>query len=165
MPRKDAPQIAFFVDRSLGGKLIVEALRAAGAQVVVHDDVFAQNSPDVDWLAEAGRKGWVVLTKDGAIRHNPHERDMYRSARLRVFTLARQNLSGLDMAAVFVKALPGMQSRAETIEPPFVFSISRGGDFKRLDWFDMRPLRSAFLCNRVTPVRGSIRCDAQSWNT
>jgi predicted nuclease of predicted toxin-antitoxin system len=133
LPPEGAPAVTFFVDRSLGGKLIVMALRAAGAVVVVHDEHFVQNTPDVEWLAEAGRRDWVVLTKDDAIRRNPLERDMYRTAGLRVFTLARRGLSGQEMAAIFVAALPGMLRRAETVVPPFVFSISRGGDFKRLD--------------------------------
>ncbi len=134
MPRKAAPaEPVFFVDRSLGGKFVVEALRTAGAQVVVHDDVLPQNTKDVEWLAEAGRRGWVVLTKDSAIRRNPHERTMFREARVRVFTLARKDLSGPEMAVLFAAALPGMRKRAVTIQPPFVFSISRSGDFKRLN--------------------------------
>ena len=134
MPRKAEPaEPVYFVDRSLGGKLVVEALRRAGAQVVVHDEVFEQNATDVKWLAEAGRRGWVVLTKDGAIRRNPHEKAMFRDARVRVFALARKNLAGAEMAELFVMALPGMSRRAATIAAPFVFSISRGGEFRRLD--------------------------------
>lgn len=123
----------FFVDRSLGGKFVVVALRDAGAQVVALDDVFAQDTPDVDWLAEAGVRGWIVLTKDAAIRRHPHEKAMFRQARVRVFTLARQNLMGREMAELFVKVLPGMRRRVAEVPAPFVFSISRNGDFKRLD--------------------------------
>ncbi len=134
MPRKPAAsEPAFFVDRSLGGRLVVEALRAAGATVIAHDDVLPQDTTDVAWLAEAGRRGWIVLTKDGAIRRNPHERAMFQQARVRVFALARRDLSGSDMADLFVFALPGMRRRAGAIRPPFVFSISRNGEFRRLD--------------------------------
>lgn len=134
MPPEAAPEEpVFFVDRSLGGKWVVEALRAAGAQVVVHDDVFDQNALDVEWLAEAGRRGWVVLTKDSAIRRNQHEKAMFREARVRVFALARKDLSGQEMADLFASAMEGMRKRAANIAPPFVFSISRNGDFKRLD--------------------------------
>lgn len=126
-------EVVFFVDRSLGGRLVVDALRSAGAHVVVHDDVFAQDTPDVDWLADAGRLDWVVLTKDSAIRRNPHEKAMYQDAGVRVFALTRKDLSGQEMAQIFVGALPGMQKRATEIAPPFLFSISRGGDFNRLE--------------------------------
>lgn len=133
MPPESEPEIVFFVDRSLGGKFVVEALRKVGAKVMVHDDVFVQNTPDIDWLQRAGREGWIVLTKDSAIRRNPLEREMYRQARVRVFALTRKDLSGPEMADIFVAALAGMRKRVKTEQPPFVFSISRGGDFKRLD--------------------------------
>ena len=134
MPRRTAPkEPVFFVDRSLGGKFVSEALRAAGAQVVNHDEVFAQNATDVEWLAQVGRRGWVALTKDDAIRRNSHEKAMFRDARVRLFTLARQNLPGPEMAQLFVAALPGMRQRIEAIPAPFVFSISRKGEFRRLD--------------------------------
>jgi len=133
LPPESEPEIVFFVDRSLGGKFVVEALRKVGAKVMVHDDVFVQNTPDIDWLQRAGREGWIVLTKDSAIRRNPLEREMYRQARVRVFALTRKDLSGPEMADIFVAALAGMRKRVKTEQPPFVFSISRGGDFKRLD--------------------------------
>lgn len=133
MPPETAPAVVFFADRSLGGKLVVQALKAAGAKVVVHDDVFQQDTPDVEWLAEAGKRGWVVLTKDSAIRRNPLERAIYRDAKVRVFALTRKNLLGAEMAEIFVRALPGMLRRIETIAPPFVFSISRNGEFVRVD--------------------------------
>jgi len=61
VPRKAAAEeLVFFVDRSLGGKLVVEAMRNVGAEVIAHDDAFDQNATDVEWLAEAGRRGWVV---------------------------------------------------------------------------------------------------------
>ncbi|MBK7013310.1 MAG: DUF433 domain-containing protein [Xanthomonadales bacterium] len=87
LPHKAAPkELIFFVDRSLGGKLVVEALRAAGAQVIAHDDAMPQDSEDVEWLAEAGRHNWVVLTKDSAIRRNQHEK---RCSATRAFACSR----------------------------------------------------------------------------
>ena len=56
--------LVFFVDRSLGRRIIPDALRAANAQVELHDDHFPQDARDQTWLAEAGKRGWVVLTKD-----------------------------------------------------------------------------------------------------
>src|SRR3954469_18720819 len=53
----------FFIDRSLGGQVVAEALRAAGEQVEVHDDHFARDASDETWLGAVGAKGWVVLSK------------------------------------------------------------------------------------------------------
>jgi hypothetical protein len=58
---------------------------------------------------------------------------MFRDARVRVFALARKDLSGQEMADLFAAALPGMRRRAATIAAPFVFSISRRCEFRRLD--------------------------------
>jgi PIN like domain len=35
-------------------------LRNAGLKVEVHDDHFAQNAPDPEWLTAAGEKDWIV---------------------------------------------------------------------------------------------------------
>ncbi len=40
--------ITFFIDRCLGSKRIVTALRQAGMTVEIHDDNFAPDAPDVD---------------------------------------------------------------------------------------------------------------------
>lgn len=74
MTPKPASGLVFFIDRSLGRKYVAEALRTAGATVEVHDDHFPQTTPDVEWLAEVGRRGWVVLSKDERIRRNRIER-------------------------------------------------------------------------------------------
>jgi hypothetical protein len=133
LPREAAPETVFFVDRSLGGVIIVQALRNAGAEVIAHDDAFDQAAPDTEWLEATGRRRWIVLTKDSAIRHNPLERAAFQAANARVFALTRKDLAGAEMAAIFVNALPGMRKRIATVDPPFVFSISRSGEFKRLD--------------------------------
>jgi hypothetical protein len=68
----------YFVDRSLGGRIVVDALRAAGETAHAHDEHFAADTPDADWLSEVGKRGWVVLTKDKEIRRNQLE---HRSGR------------------------------------------------------------------------------------
>ena len=57
----------FFVDRSLGGRRIVEALRQSGACAIAHDEEFPIDATDEEWLEEAGRRRWLVLTKDNRI--------------------------------------------------------------------------------------------------
>jgi len=122
----------FFIDRSLGRKHVAAALREAGAQVLLHDDLFDQHTSDVEWLHQAGRQGWAVLTKDSAIRRNPLERQMVEAASVRMFALTQKGLTGDEMASIFSAALPGMRKRLNSHAPPFVFSISRGGEFTRL---------------------------------
>jgi hypothetical protein len=56
-------EITFFIDRCLGSKLMVEALRSSGIAVEIHGDHFADNSEDVDWLPEVGKRGWVIFIR------------------------------------------------------------------------------------------------------
>jgi hypothetical protein len=63
--------LTFFVDRSLGRRIVPAALRDAGFAVVTHDEMFSDDTSDEEWLAEAGARGWVVLMKDDRIRYNP----------------------------------------------------------------------------------------------
>ena len=61
----------FFIDRSLGKKIVAQALRDIGETVEIHDDHFAPDAKDEDWLVEVGKRGWIVLTKDDRIRYEP----------------------------------------------------------------------------------------------
>lgn len=45
---KQPDTLVFFVDRNLGNKVIVNALRQEGIQVEVHDDHFPQGAKDKD---------------------------------------------------------------------------------------------------------------------
>ena len=129
MKRRPADDLVFFIDRSLGGRLVVQALRDAGARVEVHDDHFPQNTPDVDWLAEVGRRGWIVLSKDERIRRNPLERAALEQAGVRAFFLTKQGLTGPEMAVLFVQLLKGMRNRAVSQPAPFIYTLSVGGQF------------------------------------
>jgi hypothetical protein len=129
---KPASGLVFFIDRSLGRKYVAEALRTAGATVEVHDDHFPQTTPDVDWLAEVGRRGWVVLSKDERIRRNRIEREALEAAHVRAFFLTQQDITGQEMANLFRDALPGMTNRTISQPAPFIFTISRSGKFSRV---------------------------------
>lgn len=133
--RRDAERLAsvvFFIDRSLGKRVVAQALRDANARVEVHDDHFSQGATDVEWIAGAGERGWVVLSKDEQIRRNPLERDAIERARVKAFFLTQQGLSGPEMGEIFIRALPGMVRRAARQSGPFIFTVSRSGVFARV---------------------------------
>jgi predicted nuclease of predicted toxin-antitoxin system len=120
--------LVFFVDRSLGRHVMPNALRDAGVQVELHDDHFSQNAQDQVWLAEAGKRGWVVLTKDKHLRYRAVETNALMSAKVRAFVLtARSDLSGAEIGQIFVKALPAMKRLCATGSGPFVAHVSRDG--------------------------------------
>ena len=65
---KPPEPLVFFIDRSLGRKIVAQALREISETVEIHDDHFAPDAKDEAWLAEVGKRGWIVLTKDDRIR-------------------------------------------------------------------------------------------------
>ncbi len=133
--RREAERLAsltFFLDYQIGRYVVAEALRNAGARVEVHIDHFAQNAPDLEWIPEVGRHGWVLITKDENIRRNPRERAAYQEAELRGFIVTGGDMSGADLAELLVSRLPGMVRRVANKRGPLLFTISRGGTFTKL---------------------------------
>jgi predicted nuclease of predicted toxin-antitoxin system len=122
----------YFVDRSLGRGLVVESLRAAKLEVHAHDDHFAQNTPDAEWLVEIGRRGWVVLTKDKNIRVNAVERVALVRANVACIMLGRGDLTAPAMAQVFVDALPLIQRVLRRFALPLAASLSSGKSLRVL---------------------------------
>lgn len=99
----------FLLDENLASKSIVEALRTAGMRVTTVSDEFGRGSLDVDWLPEAGRRGYVVLTKDKAMRRTPLELAVLRDARVFYFALTRGNLTAAQIAAAILAAAPHIE--------------------------------------------------------
>jgi hypothetical protein len=98
----------FFVDRALGKDVAPGALRAQGHQVVAGDEAFLQTATDVEWLPVVGQKGWVMLTKDRAIRTNRLEREALISNSVAAFMLTSGHLPGDEMARTFLAAMRSM---------------------------------------------------------
>jgi len=109
------------------GKSVVEALRQAGAVVESHDDHFAQDAPDEDWIPDVSRRGWVILAKDKNIRRWRGEREAVLVLGARVFTLCSGNLRGAEMARLFVRHIAEMEALAAGLAPPFVAVVGQNG--------------------------------------
>lgn len=111
----------------MGTRTVPDALRAAGATVEVYVDNFRRGIPDETWLAEVGRRGWLVLTKDLQIRYRSVEIAALLGGRVGAFA---KNLSGAENAAILVRALRHMERFANGNPRPFIASVSRSGRVK-----------------------------------
>ncbi|MEK6320763.1 MAG: hypothetical protein AABN33_03665 [Acidobacteriota bacterium] len=76
------------------------------------------------------KKGWTVLTKDSHIKHRLVERTALLEAGVRAFVLVSGNLTGPEMAKIFVRALPRMKKFAARHLPPFIAKIHRDGSIE-----------------------------------
>lgn len=110
----------------------MDMLRAAGEDVHAHDDHFAQNTPDTEWLNEVGRRGWVVLTKDKNIRANQLEHVALVRANVACFMLGRGDLAAATMGNVFLDALPLIRRVLRRFDVPIAASLSTSGHVRVL---------------------------------
>ncbi len=117
----------FFIDRSLGVEPVRTELVKSGLKVEIHDEHFARDEEDRIWLRTVGERGWVVLTKDQRLRYRPLEIAALRAGKSRVFVLTAGNLRGIEIAAVFLAALPRICKVLLSLPGPFVARISRSG--------------------------------------
>lgn len=116
----------FLVDRCLG-KAVRNALLEAGAQVEHLDEHFGQEAKDHEWLPDVSIRGWVVLTKDGAIGTNDLEVRAIARAGARVFILVSGNLTRQQMADLFVEVLPKLEKFNQGNQAPFIAKIYKDG--------------------------------------
>jgi hypothetical protein len=116
---------AFFVDRSLGGKVVPGRLRDAGWLVERHDDHFAADTPDPEWIAGAGNRGWIILTADERIRYNPLEKAAFLTSGTLIFLLGnRKSMTGAEMAEAFIAAEKSIFNAIARQAPPAIFKVS-----------------------------------------
>jgi PIN domain-containing protein len=108
------------------------ALREQGVRVEVHADHFHPGTADRDWLAEVGRRGWAILTKDRHVRTRQNEIAQIIEANAAAFVLASAGLSGEDMANAYVKALRRMLNMLRDTRRPFVARVSITGEVELL---------------------------------
>lgn len=57
------------------------------------------------WLDAVGKKGWVVFSKDEAIRHRQNERDALIKAKVRAFFLTGGSATAEDNADIILRAM------------------------------------------------------------
>lgn len=79
---------------------------------------------DAEWLEEAGRRGWVVLTKDERIRRRPMEIEALRRAGARVFCIVNANLRAEEQVARFLANLNRI-TQASMHPGPYVCAVHK----------------------------------------
>jgi hypothetical protein len=121
------PERVLFLDKCLGRKTVAEALRAAGENVELLEDHFDKKTDDTVWVPEIGKRGWIILTKDRAIRNNSLELVALLKSNTHSFILTSADQSGPQMASAFVAALPHIKKMVAKFPAPFVATITPAG--------------------------------------
>jgi hypothetical protein len=123
-------ELIFFIDKCLGRKVVAEALRAQGERVEIMEDHFDKDADDTIWVPEVGRRGWVILTKDRALRHNSLEQIALLKSNTHSFILTSADQTAAQMANAFVTALNDMKKMIGKFPPPFVATVTPSGSVR-----------------------------------
>lgn len=123
----DSAASKLFIDRCAWNRRLGDALKQANIPFVAHHERFAPACPDTEWLTVAGREGWIVLTRDQAIRRKANELQAFRDAKVIVFALASGNATAEDTAKLVVQLYPKILSKAHAAKAPAMFSVTLAG--------------------------------------
>ncbi len=121
-------QLTLFFDRCVGLR-VPKALRIVRPPVVVKDHQqvgFDGNTPDDEWLAKVGQKGWVVVTQDRKFHKQEAEIAAVHAHGVRCFYLHGGSDPAWTTFRNLVIALPRIIDLAEREPAPFIYQAKRG---------------------------------------
>ena len=101
--------------------------------VEVHDDHFAIDAPDEEWIGSVAERGWVAVTKDRNIRYRTHELNSIRRSGARVIVVRMKNATGPTIAELHLRAMPRIARFIAATPGPFVVALPKSGPL-RLVW-------------------------------
>lgn len=134
----------FLLDRAFGGKSMAQAFSECAAplghQVERLEAYFVHDTEDEVWLPEAGRRGWVVVTRDQRIMLNQRERQALLDHGVAAFIYTGGNASGQTSTRTLCEALYAMETVLRLHARPFIAKITREANVL-LVWDSAGPLK------------------------
>jgi hypothetical protein len=121
----------YFFDRNFGAAL-PSALRLLGLDIQSHDEHFAQDTSDDEWLRLVGDRHWIVLTQDLAIKQNANEIAALVMHGVACFAFTTYQLNRWDKLGVIVRAWPEMERIIASEPPPYIYRVNRRAQVERV---------------------------------
>lgn len=122
-PRPRKGDQILLVDRCLAPEVAYEICKMDGLHGIPlrdhYGDEAAQGLEDITFLAEAGQRGWGVLTQNPRMWQVPQERTCIVTHRTRVFSLDDPNASKTLKGLVLGRHLLSIRRRLERPDPCF----------------------------------------------
>jgi hypothetical protein len=124
--------LVYYLDANLDGPELVRRLRDGGMPCEPHRDHFAPDARDDMWIPTIARRGWVIVTRDFAIKRRPNEREAWTTADATVVMVRGDKLSAEDMSKQLLAA--HMQGRLDNYitkrTPPMIVYVSPDGQLQ-----------------------------------
>ncbi len=112
--------------------MLVEALRAANANVRHAGEAFPFGTPDEAWLKAAGKNGWIVLTRDQKIRQRSLERESLMASGVAAFAFTGGQATARETAQVITPLIQKMTNMSVSEPKPFLYTFGISGSLTRV---------------------------------
>lgn len=112
-----------------------DALKVAGIKFTPHHEHFEPACPDVDWLPEVGKNGWVVVTRDKNIRRKPNELQAFKENKVLAIVLSSgssSQASAADTAELLLRLLPKLMRKIGASKPPVMLNVTLMGTISQI---------------------------------
>ena len=128
-----AERSTLFFDRDVGTRLpIILARLRLPIDIKYHQQHFAENMPDEEWIPEVGRLGWTVIGHDSKHHLRPSERNAILSYHVGCFYLWGNSAPLWQKARCFLSGFDGILKTMRDTERPFLFQIQQDGRLRRV---------------------------------
>ncbi len=125
------PRPTLFFDTSLGTRVPL-ALRAEGANVLLHREFYKSNVADVVWIPQIAVLGHTIITKDKAIVDDLNERASINISSAKVFCIDDGNLPTQPLLELMRAVLPEIERITNQETGPFVYLIGSDQTLTRI---------------------------------
>lgn len=125
--------MTFFFDNTFP-KQLVEILRLLKVDVRHLQEDFPENTLDVDWIPEVGKRGWVVITGDRGIARKPAEKKALEEARIISVFMAKgfTNKAIFDLVSCIIKWWPEIERQVERVKAGTSLQVTINGKVEML---------------------------------
>ena len=130
--RSQHERVTLYLDRNLGSKIVPSVLKREEIPFEIHDDHLDQNAPDEDWIELCARNGWVALTQDTKLKHNPLALAAIQISTAAIFTIRFRRVTGTLMGELIAEFYIDICRFCGKTMRPFLATISRSGHIARI---------------------------------
>lgn len=145
-----AGTVEIYFDRCVGTSL-PESLRVLGLKNVYHQHLnprvvpgwgwqpgqrhlFSHDTEDDVWLAEVGKRGWVVVGQDYHYHERDAEREAIRQHSIKVFYLWGPMAPKWEKMRAFVNAYDAIMKTVAEQSGPFIYRVSQRGHLTKQEF-------------------------------
>jgi hypothetical protein len=122
-----------FFDKNTGTALPLALKKLSPPfQIEYHQQHFKSDDDDDMWLPVVGGRNWTVIGHDRQFHENQSELKAIKQYKLGCFYLWGAEAKKWDKAKLFFKALSQIEIMAATTARPFVYSVKKNGNLKRV---------------------------------